>query len=82
MNVKIQYKQSRQRDSGGQFTQVYPFDKTKLNGKFLFEIDKDDAEYAAEYSRLRSAAYAYSKRTNRKFQCRQVDGGIQVRRIA
>ena len=80
MTVNVKYTVERERNANGRFTPVYPFAKIKLGKKFLFEISREEDDYAQEYSRLRAAAYAYYKRTGHKFQCRQVDGGIEVTR--
>ena len=69
------------RSAGGQFTNKYPFHKTRVNGKFVVPLDRNDPEFRNSYNRLRAAAYAYFKRTDRKFSCRQVSTGVEVKRI-
>ena len=80
-NMPVTVKQERLRDKGGMFSEVYPFSSTKVGKKFIFQIKKEDVDYNLEYSRLRAAAYAFYKRTGKKFQCRQSSDGILVIRI-
>lgn len=69
------------RSPGGQFTNKYPFHKTAVKGKFVVKLDRDDPEFRDAYNRVRAAAYAFYKRTDHKFSCRQIDKGVEVVRV-
>lgn len=56
---------------------TYPFSSMSVGDSFL--VEKADPKKAAS---VRACASVYGKKTNSKFTCKQVEGGVRVWRTA
>ena len=58
----------------------YPFDELDVGQSFVVDASSDDTSFGRRTieNRLRSAAFRYGKKLNKKFSCRFLDDDRQI----